>query len=177
MALEPFVNSLDSNSATYNRLNNVFAIGQSPNRHRTLRKILQVYDDMERAFQRYDESGEGVFVVYRGKTTGANQKGAVVAFTTAAGFYMVAGESNSAEFGRTRHDKIYLMPTGMVLWANLDSRFYTTVLIHELAHFVGGWHSVGTIEDWNHEGTLLERLRSANTYQKYAEAVHFQTKG
>ena len=90
---------------------------------------------------------------------------------------MVAGQIQSWEFGPTRNDKVYLMPSGMVTWANLDLQFYTSVLIHELAHFVGGWHSVGTIEDWNDEGTPLERLRSANCYQIYAEAVHFRTKG
>lgn len=177
-ALEPFINSLNAGSENYHRLNNVFAVEQSPNRHAVLRKILQVYDDMERAFQRYDGSGKGVFELYRGAATGTTNGGAVIAFTTAAGFYyMIGSETYLNDFGKCRNDKIYMMPSGMVLWANRDTTFLTSVLIHEMAHFVGGWHSVGTIMDWNDQGTLLERLRSANCYQLYADAVHFRTDG
>lgn len=177
MALEPFIDSLGANSESYARLNNVFAIGQSPNRRMTLRKILQVYNDMESAFQRHDAGQNPVFELYRGKASGTTKTGATIAFTTAAGFYMNGAETDSWEFGKTRNDKVYLMPSGIVLFSKLDLRFYISVLIHELAHFVGGWHSVGTIEDWSHKGTLLERLRSANCYQRYAEAVRYRTNG
>lgn len=40
-----------------------------------------------------------------------------------------------------------------------------------------GSRNVGTIEDYSHKGMPLERLRAANCYQRYAEAVHFQTDG
>ena len=177
MALEPFVDSLDDSSQTFRRLDNVFAIGQNSNRRATVRKILQVYDDMERAFQRHTGTSNPVFELYKGKATGVYTTGAVIAFTTAAGFYSGGFETDSFEFGKTRTDKVYLMPSGMVANANANARFYTSVLIHELAHFVGGWHSVGTIEDWDYKGTPLERLRAANCYQRYAEAVYFQTDG
>lgn len=129
---------------------------------------------MERAFQRHDIPGRAVFELYKGKATGTTQTGAVIAFTTAAGFYRNGVETDSRTFGKTRDDKVYLMPSGMVLNANAHPQFYTSVLIHELAHFVGNWHSVGPIMDWDHESTLLERLRAANAYQRYAEAVHFR---
>lgn len=179
MALEPFIDSLAVNSETYARLNNVFAIGQSPNRRQTLRKILQVYNDMESAFQRHDAGQNPVFELYRGKATGtySNSTGAIIAFTSAAGFYRNGAERNSWEFGKTRDDKIYLMPSGMVNETRTDLRFYISVLIHELAHFVGGWHSVGTIEDWSRHETLIERLRAANCYQHYAQSVRYRTNG
>ncbi len=177
MALEPFIDSLNDDSEPYKRINNIFAIGQSPNKRKTLKKILHVYEDMERAFIRHETSNNKVFELYRGKATGASQTGAIIAFTTAAGFFMNGVETDSFEFGPTRNDKVYLMPTGMVMWMNLDQVFYKSVLIHELAHFVGGFHSVGTIGDWDPEGTLLVRLRAANCYQYYARAVHFGTTG
>ena len=177
MALEPFIDSLDENSEIFARLKNVFAIEQSTDRRRTLRKILQVYNDMESAFQRHDAGNNPVFELYKGKATGTNSTGAIIAFTTAAGFYINSVETESRDFGKTRNDKVYLMPSGIVFGSKRDLKFYISVLIHELAHFVGGWHSVGTIEDWNYKGTLLERLRSANCYQRYAEAVRYQTNG
>jgi hypothetical protein len=175
MALEPFIDMLDDSSEEYRRLNNIFAIGQAPNRRQTLKKILHVYDDMERAFQHRDSSGNGVFELYRGAATGTSRTGSTIAFTTSAGFYRGEIVMDSRDFGPTRVDKVYIMPSGMVIWVSHDLNFFTSVLIHELAHFVGGWHSVGTIEDWYDEGTLLERLRAANCYQMYAEAVHFRS--
>lgn len=177
MALEPFIDSLNGTGVSYERLNNVFAIGQSPNRQLTLRKILQVFNDMESAFQRHDAGKNPVFELYKGKATGTTSTGAIIAFTSAAGFYRNSAEIVSWEYGNHRLDKIYLMPSGIVFASKLDLKFYISVLVHELAHFVGDWHSVGTIEDWNDEGTLLERLRAANCYQRYAEAVRYRTNG
>lgn len=36
---------------------------------------------------------------------------------------------------------------------------------------------VGTTHDRDDNGTLLERLRTANCYRRYAEAVRYRTNG
>ena len=164
MKIEPFIDDLDSTSKSYRDLNECFAIDQTPDRRRAVRKILQVYDDMERAFQRH-QSVKSVFELYRQPEVD------VVAFTTAAGFYAAGVEVKSREFGKTFNDRIYLMPSQMVFMTKTEPAAYTGILIHEMAHYVGGWHSVGTIEDWNFEGSHNERMRTASAYQLYPQYV------
>lgn len=166
MRIAPFIDDLDSTSESYRELNGCFAIDQAPDRRRAVRKILQVYDDMERAFQRH-ESQKPVFDLYRQPEVD------VVAFTTAAGFYSAGVEVKDRQFGKRFNDRIYLMPSQMVFTTQTAPDVYTSILIHEMAHYVGGWHSVGTIEDWNSEGSHSERMRSANAYQGYSYLVGY----
>ncbi|CAN5211816.1 hypothetical protein BH10ACI1_BH10ACI1_23200 [soil metagenome] len=165
MTIAPFIDDLDSTSKSYRDLNECFAIDQAPDRRLAVRKILQVYDDMERAFQRHQSQLRPVFEVYRLPEVD------VIAFTTAGGFYAAGVEVTSREFGKTFNDRIYLMPSQMVFMTKTEPVAYTSILIHEMAHYVGGWHSVGTIEDWNPEGSHSERMRSASAYQLYPQSV------
>ncbi|MBC8166734.1 MAG: hypothetical protein H7Y20_12800 [Bryobacteraceae bacterium] len=120
------------------RLNRHFDIDRARNPRQGLERLLSVFDNMEKVFQRPGGMwGDKAFVLYKG-----NIHRDRVGFTSLGGFYLPGSISRQ----KLRQDTIYITSAFAVTIAGKQRAGAGTIL-HELAHFCSGPQNFGHIVD------------------------------
>jgi hypothetical protein len=166
--------SLDRKSLMV-KINRHFSVDKIPHRRATLVNILKVYDTMEQVFQRPGLIwGEKTFDICRNPKADKEHSA-----TTSSGGYYRSGKKSYNRFAHevVRDDTIFFIPSQLHHLAAFPNAS-AGVIVHELAHFVGGAHNVGRIEDFGLYGEVLkpqiqrmtphQKIRHAEAYANFA---------